>query len=275
MKNTKKKNILVTVELDSRQLWYAPVRQVMSDAAADRAKGIVCWIRTGNAMVQEPDDEELFLALHACAYQVHRCDRSKSHTRGCQTEWERRWRTIRDHIVEQNMGLVYAMLSRYRRALPSSQEPRAMPDDELVSDAQLALVNAVVRFNPTRGFRFSTYACSAIAHSLMYRGKVENRRRRWFPVQHDETLDTPVFPDDPNQELYAERLHAALDSNSAELTDLESEILDQRFPFDSRKRMTLRELGRAMGVSKERVRQIQNRALRKLRTALQSDPILQ
>ena len=67
----------------------------------------------------------------------------------------------------------------------------------------------------------------------------------------------------------------ALDANLGELTDMESRILAKRFPASDRRRSTLQEIGDAVGLSKERVRQLQNSALNKLREVLECDPVLQ
>ena len=72
-----------------------------------------------------------------------------------------------------------------------------------------------------------------------------------------------------------ERLHRVLDRNLGELTDLESRILSKRFPADRAPRLTFQQIGDTVGLSKERVRQIQNIALSKLREVLAEDPVLQ
>lgn len=271
-----KKKLLISAELDTKPLWYAQDEQIKTDQASEVARSTACWIRHHRSCGKSasrfaetpPTDEELFFAMHTCAYRAEKCDTKKTHTRATRQQWQFRWKLIRDHIVEKNMGLVYSMISRYQQA-PA--------EDNLISDAHLALVNAVNRFNPTRGYKFSTYACSSIAHAIIYRGKLEQRYRSWFPVQHDETYDRPERTEDTASELYVERLERALSSNLAGLTEVEVKVLSHRFPReeDDTPRMTLRELGGVMGVSKERVRQIQNRALDKLREVLQNDPVLQ
>lgn len=270
------KTFLISADRDAAPLWYAPFDQIGSKKAADQARAAACWIRhdrsCGKAASQfhddPPTDAEMFIAMHVCAYRVEQCDLKKAHTRATQRQWQFRWKLIRDYIVEQNIGLVFSMISRY------VQGPA---EDDIISDAHLALVNAVNRFNPTRGYQFSTYACSSIAHAIIYRGKLAKRYRSWFPVQHDETFDRPDRTDDNDGELYKERLQRALSRNLAGLSDVEVRVLERRFPQDedASPRMTLRELGSAMGVSKERVRQIQNRALDKLRDVLENDPVLQ
>ena len=80
---------------------------------------------------------------------------------------------------------------------------------------------------------------------------------------------------DENTDLYVERLKRALDENLGDLSEMETAILAHRFTAERRKRKTFQEIGNVVGLSKERVRQIQNIALDKLREVLDSDPILQ
>jgi RNA polymerase primary sigma factor len=93
-------------------------------------------------------------------------------------------------------------------------------------------------------------------------------------VSHDVTFEQ-VDRLDAGADLYVERLQRALSENLGDLTALESRILAQRFPPETRARLTLKEIGDATGLSKERIRQIQNNALRKLREVLDADAALQ
>jgi len=79
---------------------------------------------------------------------------------------------------------------------------------------------------------------------------------------------------DEHTELYVERLKRSLGRNLAELTGPESKILAWRFPVERKAKLGLQEVGNILGLSKERVRQIQNMALLKLREAMEHDPIL-
>lgn len=253
--------------VDRRQLWYVPNRRLITKAAAALAAEISDWIEAGAPEHAAPEDQDLFTAMHTCAYRAVRNARSKQITEKDRARWVNHWRIIRDHIVERNLGLVYSMIGRF--------SSKKLDEDDLLSDAMLGLTRAVDRFNPWKGYRFSTYACNVIARALMRRGKRESNYRRLFPVQFDVSFEKPSQLPDIDTELYAERLNQVLDSNLGELTELESRILDKRFPAERDDRLTFQEIGEAVGLSKERVRQIQNIALRKLRDALQADPILQ
>lgn len=253
--------------VDPEQLWYVPDRRVKTKSAAADAIRIAEQIAYGSQGEKEPEEQELFVALHTCAYRAVRRSRGKDVPVAERIEWVRRWRLTREHIVEKNIGLVYSTISRLGL--------RQFDEDDLLSDAMLGLTRAVDRFNPWKGYRFSTYACNVIARALIHRGTRERRYRELFPVQFDVSFERPDTEADTRTELYVERLQRVLDGNLGELTCLESKVLAQRFPGDHGSRLTFKQIGSTVGISKERVRQIQNVALRKLRSVLAEDPILQ
>lgn len=252
--------------LAPEQLWYVPDRRLTTKSAQGAALSVVDWIG-GDRDGKVPDEFRLFTALHTCAYRAVRRTRRKTVTDSERNKWAKRWRLIREYIVERNLGLAYSIISRFGS--------RKLDEDDLLSDAMLGLTRATDRFNPWRGYRFSTYACNVIARALMRRGKRERHYRQLFPVQFDVSFEKPDAPPDSQTELYVERLNRVLDGNLGELTDLESNILAQRFPDDSGVRLTFQQIGETVGLSKERVRQIQNVALGKLRGVLSEDAILQ
>lgn len=249
------------------EFWYAWHPKLRTAQAQEDAERLAKWIRSDREVGREPDEQEMFVGLHTCAFLASYRPRGKNLSATKRQIWSQRWEIIREYIVERNVGLAYSMMSRFNG--------KAVDDDDILSDALFGLARAVDRFNPFRGFRFSTYACNVIARSLMRRGKQVSRYNRLFPVQHDVSLERPEGLPDHDTELYVERLNRALQDNLGELTDLESQILEQRFPNDHADRLTFREIGDTVGLSKERVRQIQNIALAKLREVLDEDPILQ
>jgi RNA polymerase primary sigma factor len=252
--------------LDIEQLWYVSDRRIRTKTAADEAKRVAELIRIRQPELDQLPEQTLFSALHTVAFRATRKGAGERITRKDRQAWVDRWTTIREYLVERNLGLVYSMISRFASS--------NIDEDDLLSDAMFGLTRAVDRFDPWRGFRFSTYACNVIARALMRRGRQETNYRRLFPVQHDVTFERPANLPDTQTELYVERLHRALDENLGELTDLESKILAQRFPTNLESRLTFKEIGDAIGLSKERVRQIQNIALSKLRDVLSEDPLL-
>jgi RNA polymerase primary sigma factor len=255
-----------TASVDPEQLWYVSDRRIRTNGAADDATRIAQWIEVRREGEPGPNEQELFIAMHTCAYRAVRRPKRQPISEHERQVWTRRWQVIRSYIVERNLGLVYSMISRFTSS--------NVDEDDLLSDALFGLTRAVDRFDPWRGFKFSTYACNVIARALMRRGRQESNYRRVFPVQHDVSFERPADSPDSKMELYVERLHRALHENLGELTDLESSILSQRFPTDRGQRLTFKEIGDSIGLSKERVRQIQNIALAKLREVLAEDPML-
>lgn len=222
--------------------------------------------------IDQAEEQDIFAAMHYCAFRIDRALRAGEDPEGPEV---RRWRElharIRDRLVDANLGLVYDLVRRTRFT--------NVETDELVSDGLLALLQAVDAFNPWKGYRFSTYACNAILRAFIRRSMTETRRRERIPVQFEPELERGDWPSEKREQtdrLYAERLARILESPDIDITETERYVLSRRFPADpDRRRDTLEEIGKAIQVSKERVRQIQNAALQKLREALQADPVLQ
>ncbi|MBI4581062.1 MAG: sigma-70 family RNA polymerase sigma factor [Planctomycetes bacterium] len=241
-------------------------RSVEKLLTAREVTGVLSWIAVGADAGTEPDERTLFIALRTCARLAGR-DKVRRRPASARTaDWEQHWQRVRSYLVERNMGLAYSVVHRVGS--------HKVSEDDLLSDALLGLTRAVDQFNPWKGYRFSTYACTVIARDLMRRCKRETSYRRLFPVQHDVTMERPTKRPDVGTELYVERLQRALGDNVCQLTDLETRVLAQRFPEDPESRLTFLEIGHIVGLSKERVRQIQNIALTKLRKALDEDPVL-
>jgi RNA polymerase sigma factor (sigma-70 family) len=245
-------------------LRYVSDRRVKTKKAAEDALAVVNWLETREGT--DPDEARLFSALQVCAYRAARPSRGRRITDAEREQWARRWKMVRDFVVEQNMGLVYTMMTRFGR--------RGVDWDEQRSDALYALMRAIDGFNPWHGTRFSTYACNAIGRSLIHLSKRVTKYRSRFPREHEAWLERPQR-DDGWSELFADRLHRALAENLGELTDREAAVLGWRFPMSGARELTLGEIGNAIGLSKERARQIQEAALAKLRGVLTTDPMLQ
>ncbi len=261
-----KKMAIPSMGVDPRNMWYASDRRIRTAAAAKEAIEVAELAAGAGWSEAKPDEQVLFQALHVCAFRANRAAKGGKGDGDCQA-WSERWETIRGYIVERNLGLVYSMIGRFGS--------RQLDEDDMLSEAMYALTRAVDRFNPWRGFKFSTYACNVIARAIMRRGKQESNYRRLFPVQHDVLFERSTGTSDVGMELYVERLQGVMERNMGELTDLETTILSRRFPEERESRLTFQEIGDEVGLSKERVRQIQNVALSKLREVLDSDPVLQ
>ena len=169
---------------------------------------------------------------------------------------------VRNEIVRANLRLVVAMTKRYAH---SSQ-----PLFELVSDGNVSLMRAVEKFDYARGARFSTYATCAIIKNFAQTIARDFRDRARFRNAGDEVFQAVTdWRIDPQTEDTAQRQRVVeIAGLLKELDDRERLIICWRYGLNSNgKPMTLAELGSALGISKERIRQLATRAIAKLRRA--------
>lgn len=167
--------------------------------------------------------------------------------------------TVKAILITANLRLVVSIAKKFVDASWSF--------DELVSEGNLALMRSVEKFNFELGNRFSTYATYAIQRHF-YRLSHRGRQLRKRFVADDEA---------PKDRAAAVQAHDYCSSDQiamlknlfagflSELEPRERRIVVARFGFDGKPPRTFRELGSQMGVCKERIRQIQGRAMEKLR----------
>lgn len=184
--------------------------------------------------------------------------------------WHKRVLNLRSDITTANMGLVTAMIKKIKITNTDFEE--------LFSEGSLALLRAVNKFDVSRGYKFSTYACRAIHRSL---GRLASCRGRDQLIFFGNSLDReePSINDFPTKTISCDA-NEALDvlwpilTGNAVLTAIEAEIVIERFALISREgKKTLIQVGKIVGLTRERVRQIQKRALKKIRIAIEADQI--
>ncbi|MBN1852218.1 MAG: sigma-70 family RNA polymerase sigma factor [Pirellulales bacterium] len=169
---------------------------------------------------------------------------------------------VKNEIIRANLRLVVAMTKRYAHS--------TKPLLELVSDGNISLMRAVEKFDYARGFRFSTYATWAIIKNFTQSISREYRDRSRFRNAGEEVFRSA--PDRRTNQQVEEAVQVQREGEIAQLLkqldDRERQIIRYRYGLDSdREPMTLKEVGSAMGVSKERIRQLATRAIAKLRQA--------
>lgn len=184
--------------------------------------------------------------------------------------WYGRVRETREVITQTNLALVLAMAKRTRMS--------EVDFGELVSEGNMALLRAIEKFDISRGFKFSTYACRAILKGFSRIAVKTSRYRQAFPAEYDPALEKSDFLETRRAESEkdaVEELQRIMGENRAHLSDVEKTVLQARFALNQMSDsspMTLEEVGQVIGVTKERVRQIQNKALEKLRAAMEDGP---
>jgi RNA polymerase sigma factor (sigma-70 family) len=181
--------------------------------------------------------------------------------------WYRRALHLRAVLARANLALVLTMVKRFATG--------HVELCELVSEGNLVLLRCLESFDVSRGFKFSTYACRAIAKGFSRLTAKAGRYRKHFPVEFDPELERSDYADrrqHSQRSSYLEALREVLADNRAGLGDLERTIVLERFGITSSgKRKTLAEVARIVGLCAERVRQIQRLALQKLRRALEDE----
>lgn len=167
----------------------------------------------------------------------------------------------RDRIVEANLRLVFSIVKKFVNQGNSF--------DELLSDGIVALIRAVEKFDFDRGFRFSTYATQVVRRGA-YRTVVEQQEDRQRFVGGLQAGDVDLEDDARTSAISEKRWHELRGRLATMLNELdrrEKLIIRARFSLGSHRKVhTLQAIADRLGVSKERVRQLERRAMDKLRT---------
>ena len=195
----------------------------------------------------------------------------------------------RRRLVEKNLRLVVSVAKRYRGM--------GLPFEELIQEGNIGLMTAVERFDPEMGDRFSTYATwwvrQAIGRAIADKGRVVRlpvhageKARKTARVRN--ALSAQLGREPTYEEVASELRESVEDEGASEMpdgvirqmenarlieaiegiTDRERHVLVRRYGLDGRESATLAELGEELGTTRERVRQLQRNAERRLSTLM-------
>ena len=170
-------------------------------------------------------------------------------------------------MITGNMGYVVTLARQYRSELLST--------DDLISEGSIGLMKAADKFDPSRGKPFVTFAAPFVRKSIE---DAISRITGEVPVMStDESL--PIGSNNNFtllnvlEDKVAPKTDAILEQNSlsnemataiSTLNEREQAVIRRYFGIESQ-RMTMAEIGEELGLKRERVRQIRDKAVRKLK----------
>lgn len=211
-------------------------------------------------------DRPLFLAMNYCRF---RLSLVMKQLRGgpigfeaCRMllVWAERAESLRKTLVSRHVGLCY----RLARNQPNY--------DDAVADGLLRLFRIVDLFDVTRGFAFSTYACFAIRQGL-YRAANREQRRPMMESESRASALAATPPRTPERDAMSAELRRVVEDESSGLTEIERQVIRRRYGLWMHRPDTLEGVGRALGITAERTRQVELSAIGKLRACYQVENV--
>ena len=261
--------------------WYRPL---MDDFLSVRNRTVRSPKSQSSILLTGAQERILFMKYNFARFQVSEIQQQVASRAPTLTEalaalkWYAISKQYREQLAETNLGLVLAMSRRVRLS--------EIDFADLISEGNLALMRSVDKFDCGRGFKFSTYACRAILKAFSRHGiKITAYRKRFgteFDPIYEKSNHLEVVRATHERECADEVKHIVL-ANKADLSEIERQVLGLRFGLDIHgplsamtpaatpgERFTLEQVGQMIGVTKERVRQLQNKALEKIRLAVET-----
>lgn len=169
-------------------------------------------------------------------------------------------------LVKHNLRFVVNVAKKYR--------DKGVPFADLISEGNLGLIHAAKKFNPSKKTRFISYAVWWIKCYIT--DFIEQQHRISETMTDDYT--NYQYRDDQINEKFEENLNNLSDRKATIadllvcLKDRECEIIQMAFGLNSKKEMTLDEISKETKLSMERVRQIKDDAIMKLKCEVLARP---
>ncbi|MFO1023037.1 MAG: sigma-70 family RNA polymerase sigma factor [Planctomycetales bacterium] len=184
-----------------------------------------------------------------------------------------------EDLVAQSIEVKNLLIRSNLRLVVSIAKKHVKPTGnffEMVSDGNMSLIRAIEKFDYTKGNKFSTYATWAImknyARSIPAEHTWQDRYRTGQDLLFQTSNDSRT--DQYEQELTNQRQHDAIMGILGQLDERERQIIMFRYGLtQGTEPLTLEEVGSRFGVTKERIRQLESRAIVKMRKLVQSDKL--
>ena len=260
--------------------WYRPL---MDDFISTRSRGARPPKAQSSVLLTGAQERVLFMKYNFARFSISEIQKQAASRSVTLAEARQvlRWHAVatqyREQLAETNLALVLAMAKRVRLS--------EVDFADLIGEGNMALMRSVDKFDCGRGFKFSTYACRAILKAFSRHGiKVSTQKKR-FGAEYDPALEKSNHLETvraTHERECADEVRHIVAANKADLSDIEIKVISHRFGLDVElaleqgtsavpaEPLTLEQVGQVIGVTKERVRQIQNKALEKIRFALQA-----
>jgi len=168
---------------------------------------------------------------------------------------------VKNDILRANLRLVVSIARRHVGKSPHFFE--------IVSDGNLALMRAVEKFDYARGYKFSTYASWAIMRNYARTIPEEMYQAAKAATGAEEMLATAPAREEEDREPFIEAARSIIKKGLDLLNARERDVVVWHYGLEEEKSpMTLEQIGNVFGVTKERIRQIERKALKKLRDSM-------
>jgi RNA polymerase sigma factor (sigma-70 family) len=153
-----------------------------------------------------------------------------------------------ERLLQQHQALIHFIVRR--------QWPGAADYSDLIQEGRIGLWLAILRFDPERGFTFSTFAGRAIRNRVWNAVKQAGKVEGWLEPQRAGDSLTAILT-----AWQQEQLHQALGDELSCLPDDLRQVLELAFGLDGQPPLKLAAIGRQIGLTRERVRQMRNEGL--------------